>query len=90
MTGSWQPEQRRALAARLVALPDTVEVVPIRRLAFRMAEIADVHRVSTLGAEAAAAAEHLVAPLCVWEGDDGAGIRRCCAALGVRYRTLPH
>jgi hypothetical protein len=88
LTGAWSPEQRRELGRRLLSLPDEVHVVPMRDLAFRMAEIADGHRVSTLGAEAVAAAETLGGPLCVWEGDDGPGIRSAAAALGVTYRTL--
>lgn len=71
-----------------MVLPDIIEVVPMRFLAYRMAEIADAHRVSTLGAEAVAAAEHLGGPLCVWEGDDGRGIRSAVAALGASYRTV--
>lgn len=88
LTGSWEPEQRRALGRRLLALPDDIEIVPIRVLAYRMAEIADAHRVSTLGAEAVAAAEHLDAPLCVWDGDDGPGIRSAMERLGAGYRTI--
>jgi hypothetical protein len=88
LTGSWDPEQRRALGARLVTLPNSIEVVPIRVLAFRMAEISDAHRVSTLGAEAVAAAENLTAPLCVWGGDDGPGIRSAMASLDGDYRTI--
>lgn len=88
LTGSWPPEQRRELGRRLVALPASVDVVPMRLLAYRMAELAEAHRLSTLGAEAVTAAEHLGGPLCVWEGDNGAGIRSAAAALGVRYRTL--
>lgn len=88
LTGLWPPEQRRELGRRLSSLPDEIQVVPMRELAFRMAEIAGAHRVSTLGAEAVAAAEGLGGPLCVWEGDDGPGIRSAAAAVGVRYRTL--
>jgi hypothetical protein len=88
LTGAWPPEERRALGARLLTLPESVHVVPMAGLAYRMAEISDAHRVSTLGAEAVAAAEHLDAPLCVWEGDDGPGIRACCAALGVAYDAV--
>ncbi len=88
LTGGWAVEQRRALGARLVALPTNVKVVPMQTLAFRMAEIADAQRVSTLGAEAVAAAEHLGAPLCVWSGDDGPGIRAAMAALHQAYRTI--
>lgn len=88
LTGAWNVEQRRALGLRLLTLPDDIEVVPIRVIGFRMAEIADAHRVSTLGAEAVAAAEHLDAPLCVWEGDDGPGVRSAAAAVGAPYRTV--
>nr|MDA8047083.1 hypothetical protein [Actinomycetota bacterium] len=56
-------------------------------IAYRMAEIADAHRVSTLGAEAAAAVEHLGAGLCVWEGDAGPGIRNAVTAPGAHYQT---
>ena len=88
LTGTWSAEQRRSLGRQLLELPDEIEVVPIRQLAFRMAEIADVHRVSTLGAEAAAAAEHLGAVVCVWEGADRPGIRGAISAVGADYRTV--
>ncbi len=88
LTGAWGAEQRRALGSRLVQLPRDVEVVPMRTLAYRMAELASVYRVSTLGAEAIAAAENLDAPLCVWSGDDGPGIRGAMQALGQDYRTI--
>ena len=88
LTGSWPASARRALGQRLVALPDHIEVVPIRTLAFRMAELADGYGLSTLGAEAVAAAEHLTGALCVWEGDDGPRIRATVAALDGEYRTV--
>ncbi len=88
LTGSWTAEHRRALGARLVALPPSIDVVPMRLVAFRMAELADAARLSTLGAEAVAAAEYLTAPLCVWEGDDGPQIRAALAASDGDYRTL--
>jgi catechol 2,3-dioxygenase-like lactoylglutathione lyase family enzyme len=34
------------------------------------------------------AAEHLGASLCVWDGDDGSGIRQAARATGVTYRTI--
>ncbi|HET9690273.1 MAG TPA: hypothetical protein VFP61_03920, partial [Acidimicrobiales bacterium] len=74
-TGSWPPAQRRALGRTLLALPAGVEVVPLRTLAYRMAEISTTHRLSTLGAEAVAAAEHLDATIVAWGGDDGPAIR---------------
>ncbi len=88
LTGGWSPERRQSLGRSLVDLSDSILIVPLRSLAFRMAELAGDHRVSTLGAEAVAAAEHLGAPLGVWTGDDGPGIRACAAANGVRYRTV--
>jgi hypothetical protein len=88
LTGAWSGEQRRALGARLTVLPAHVEVLPMRTLAYGMAELAAVHRVSTLGAEAIAAAQHLDAPLCVWSGDDGPRIRAAMAALDQEYRTV--
>jgi len=88
LTGAWSVGERRALGARLVTLPAAIEVVPMRALAFRMAELAGDHRLSTLGAEAVAAAEHLDAPLCVWSGDDGPAIRGAMEAVGGEYCTV--
>jgi hypothetical protein len=88
LTGAWSAEHRRALGARLVALPSDVEVVPMRNLVFHMAELAASYRLSTLGAEAIAAADDLDAPLCVWSGDDGPAIRRAMEELGRDYRTI--
>ncbi len=65
LTGSWTQEQRVALGRKLIVLPASIEVVAMQTLAMRMAEIADVHRVSTLGAEAIAASEYLDAALIV-------------------------
>jgi hypothetical protein len=89
LTGAWSPEPRRALGRALVTLAADIEVVPMRMLAFPMAELADQHRLSALGAEAVAAALHLDAPLCVWAGDDGPAIRAAAAAKGADYRALP-
>ncbi|WP_419924702.1 hypothetical protein [Candidatus Poriferisocius sp.] len=88
LTGSWSASARRALGQQLLALPEDIEVVPMRSLAFRMAELADAHRLSSLGAEAVAAAEHFGGPLCVWVGDDGPGIRAAMADLAGDYRTI--
>lgn len=88
LTGSWPAERRQALGRALLVLPDAVTVVPVRALGFRMAELADAHRLSALGAEAVAAAEHLGAPLVVWDGDDGPAIRAAATALGAGYQAL--
>jgi hypothetical protein len=88
LTGGWAPDHRRELGRKLVTLPDRIEVTPLAELAYRMAEIAAAFRVSTLDAEAAAAAERLAAPLCVWAGDDGPGIRAAVGGVGAAYRTF--
>ncbi len=88
LTGTWSVERRRELGASLLSLPASIDIVPIRSISYRMAEIAADHRVSTLGAECVAAAEYLGAPLCVWEGDDGPGIRSAMVNLGLNYRTI--
>ena len=88
ITGAWSAERRRALGASLVELPSAITIVPMQSLAFRMAEIADDHRMSTLGAEAIAAAEHLGAPLVVWDGDVGPNLRTAAAALRIDYQTI--
>jgi hypothetical protein len=86
----WSVGERRALTASLVALPDDVVVLPMRQLAWRMAELAADHTgLSTLGAEAVAAALALNARLLVSARDDGPGVRDCCTALGVAYDALP-
>lgn len=88
LTGNWSPERRRALGQRLVQLPDWILILPMRLVGYRMAEVADAHKVSTLGSEAIAAAERLAGPLCVWDGDDGPAIRSAAAAFGIDYQTL--
>ncbi|HWE65692.1 MAG TPA: hypothetical protein VG298_03520 [Acidimicrobiales bacterium] len=89
LTGSWAPDRRRELGRRLLELPDSIVILPMRLIGYRMAELAESQRLSTLGAEAVAAAEHLGASLCVWDGDDGPGIREAARSAGVTYRTIP-
>lgn len=85
----WPIEQRRALIARLVALPGDVHVVPLRDLAWRMGELIADHRgLSMLGAEAIAAAAALDARLLVSSRDDGPGIRSAAETLGIEYTAL--
>jgi len=88
LTGGWSAEHRRSLGAKLLTVPDDIEIVPLRTIAFRMAEVSAAHRLSTLGSECVAAAEHLDAPLCVWSGDDGPGVRAAMIELGLDYRTI--
>ncbi len=88
LTGGWSGERRRELGRRLLELPASILILPMRLIGYRVAELADSQRVSTLGAETVAAAEHLEASLCVWDGDDGPGIREAARAAGVTYRTI--
>lgn len=72
----WDVAERRALIAGLVALPSEVDIVPMRDLAWTMGElVADYRGLSTLGAEAVAAAAHLDGRILVSERDDGPGVR---------------
>ena len=88
LTGGWSASRRRALARTLLRVPDELTIVPMASIVARMAELSADHGVSTLGAEAVAAAEHLDARLCVWSGHDGPGLRACATATGVRYQTV--
>jgi hypothetical protein len=88
LTGAWSASERQALGRTLVGLPDDVSIVPMAELAFRMAQLTAEHGLSTLGAEAIAAAEHLGLPLQVWAGDDGRRIRSAAEAVGVAYQTV--
>jgi hypothetical protein len=86
----WAVSERRALIAGLVALPDDVMVVPMRQLAWRMGELSsDHHGLSTLGAEAVAAAIETDGRVLVSARDDGPGIRQCCKTLGIGYDAVP-
>ena len=90
LLAGWGPNERRALIAGLVALPDDIVVLPMRQLAWTMAELAaDQSGLSTLGAEAVAAALELEARVLVSARDDGPGVRQCCFTLGVTYEALP-
>jgi hypothetical protein len=88
LTGGWSEKRRRELGRGLLGLPDSIAIVPMRLIGYRVAELAHDHKVSTLGAEAVAAAENLGASLCVWDGDDGPGIREAARAIGITYRAF--
>lgn len=89
LLGGWTLDRRRAVIAGLMALPEEVEVLPMRQLTWKMGQlIADHDGLSMLGAEAVAAAGALDGRLLVSARDDGPGIRRCCEALHLGYETL--
>lgn len=89
LLGSWSGEEREAVIAGLIALPESVLVVPMIGLAWWMGQlIRDHNGLSLLGAEAVAAAESLNSRLLVSALDDGPGIRNACVALRIPYKTL--
>ncbi|MEX2659368.1 MAG: hypothetical protein WD232_06705 [Acidimicrobiales bacterium] len=89
LLAGWSEAERRALIAGLVALPDDIAITPMRALAWQMGElIADHQGLSTLGAEAVAAALATNGRVLVSIRDDGPGIRACCEAVGVGYEAL--
>lgn len=89
LLAGWSESDRRALVAGLVALPEDVVITPMRALAWRMGElIADHQGLSTLGAEAIAAALAVNGRVLVSTRDDGPGIRACCETLDVGYKAL--
>jgi len=89
LLGGWDPAERGALVAALVALPDEFEIVPMRDLAWRMGQlIAEHHGLSTLSSEAVAAAEYLGARVLVSSRDESPGMRDACRSLHLRHGTL--
>ncbi|MDG2026858.1 MAG: hypothetical protein P8J50_07090 [Acidimicrobiales bacterium] len=60
----------------------------MQALAYDMAELADDHGLSSLGAEAIAACRVLDAPLYVDMNDDGPRIRAAATANRITYRTV--
>jgi len=89
MLGDLRADERQALVAGLVRLPDDIIVASMRDLAWRMGVlVSEYSGLSTLGSEAVAAAEALGARLLASSRDDSPGIRRCCAQLRVGYATV--
>jgi hypothetical protein len=90
LAGDLSPDERQALVAALVRLPEDMTVVPMRQLAWRMGVLVSQESgLSTLGSEAVAAAEALGARVLTSSRDDSPGIRRCCDRLDIAYSTLP-
>jgi hypothetical protein len=89
LLGSWSGREREVVIAGLVALPESCSLVPMADLAWRMGQLVHDHvGLSTLGAEAVAAAERLGARVLVSSRDDGPGIRNACVALKIRHQAL--
>ncbi len=61
----------------------------MRELAWHMGVLITEHSgLSTLGAEAVAAAAALGGRVLVSSRDDGPGIKACCRSRGIGYKTL--
>lgn len=89
LLGSWPAAQRDAVVEQLVALPESVVIVPFTQLAWRVAQLGAEHPgLSTLGAEAVAAAESHAARILASSRDVSPGIRAACGHLRLRYDTL--
>jgi hypothetical protein len=90
LLGSWSGAEREVVIAGLIALPDDVSVAPMTELAWRMGQLVHQHNgLSTLGAEAVAAAERVGARILVSSRDVGPGIQHACEALKIRHQVLP-
>ncbi len=89
LTGSWSKLSNGALAQRLVELLDSIHVVPMRVLEFSRPPSWPTptgcrHWVQ----KRSPCLEQVSGALCVWEGDDGAGIRSAALAAGVTYVAI--
>jgi hypothetical protein len=73
----------------VVELPETIELISLRDLAWDMATL--VHqgpRLNLLGLEALAAARHLAADICLAGPDDNPPLRAAARACGIPIRTI--
>lgn len=88
------PEEMQAVfRAQLVALPDGIEVLGLRDLAWPMAELQSRHRARGRGlsaamAEALAAAHQLDAAIAVSHDDVGPNLRAAAGADGIAFHVL--
>lgn len=86
-------ELKAAFRSQLVALPDEIEVLGLRELAWRMAELQTHHRaagrsLSAAMAEALAAAHRLGAAIAVSRHDVGPNLRAAADADGLAFHIL--
>lgn len=78
-----------AAIAAVITLPDTIELLSLRNLAWPMTEL--VHagaRLNLLSLEALAAAKYLGAGICLAKLDDNEPLRSMAGIHGVRIRTI--
>ena len=86
-------DQQERFRAQLVALPDEIEVLHLRRLAWPMAQLQQRHRgegrqLSAAMVEALAAAHELGAAIAVSEHDVGPNLRAAAEHDGIAFHTL--
>ena len=83
------PSQARVVvSAKLIELPPSIVVLPMKELAWDMGMVSAEFRLSTLGAEAIVAAKALKARLAVWNGNDGPRIKEAASANDVPYLAV--
>ena len=86
-------EQQKQFRALLVALPAAIEVLPLRDLAWSMAELQERHRsggrpLSAAMAEALAAAHELHAAIAVSRQDVGPNLQAAAKYDGIAFHIL--
>ena len=78
-----------AAIGSVIELPESIQLVSLRSLAWPMAEILTSGvRLNLLSLEALAAAENLQAELCMAEQDDNPPLREAAARRGVNIRLI--
>jgi hypothetical protein len=78
-----------AVLGTVIDLPDTIELISLRKLSWPMSEL--VHsgaQLNLLSLEALAAARELSAEVCLAEVDDNPPLRSAAAAFGITVRTI--
>lgn len=87
--GAVEPAVARGVLGAVVQLPETIEVVSLRTLAWPMgALVRRGIRVNLLSLEALAAAQHLTAEICLASEDDNEPLRIAAGAIGADVRTI--
>lgn len=87
--GSVDDDVGSAVLGAVVDLPDHIELVSLRSLGWPMGEL--VHqgaRLNLLSLEAVAAAQHLLAHVCLAEVDENPTLRGAAESLGIEVRTI--
>jgi len=90
---SLSPDLQAAFRARLTALPDQIEVIAMRQLAWPMAELQRRHRarghnLSAAMVEALAAAHQLQANIAVSMNDAGPHLRAAAVDDGIGFHVI--